>query len=656
MARRKDNSYSLVTAGDAIDAGSNSQTEPLLPGGHSDTHGNGGGSAGGNVDITDCGGSAGSLSPPDSAPDSLRGADGRPLKPLTLLPLVVLIFFEVSGGPFGTEDAVIAGGPLLCVLGFMIFPIVWSLPEALVTAELATAFPENSGYVAWVTAAFGPFWGFLEGWLSWISGVTDNSLYPVMLGANLEFFFPQLGSGWPRLTFLVGMSLFLSYLNYRGLSVVGHTIIISCVAIIMPFVVIVLLAIPHMQPENWTKVDWPSVNWFTYLNIMFWNLNYWDSVSTLAGEVHNPQKTFPRALMMAVMLVALCYLLPILAALSVTTDTSEWSLGFFGRVADMIGGRWLAVWVMVAAACSQVGQYQAEMASDSYMLQGMAERGFLPLCMGRRSRHDTPTVGIILSSLGVLSLASLNFVEIVEMLNAVYCLAELLEFAAFVWLRIKAPHLHRPYRIPLPTWACVLMLLPASALLVVMLALPVVFGQVHTIVMTVSSLLAGCLIWPLLQTAKRRGWLHFAPLHFDIPTVLDTENVEEYQYCSVARSPFATADASVAGSVTSHIRRPSQDRSVSGTLFGDASLKHGLPPSLEHQNMRVEAVVPGHHRHLLEERARSFDGRGSDCDSLDNVLGGSPPQSGEIERRPRVEPRVESVPEGVEDGCGPDQA
>jgi hypothetical protein len=62
-----------------------------------------------------------------------------------------------------SQDAVIAGGPLLCVLGFIILPLIWSVPEALVTAELATAFPENSGYVAWVTAAFGPFWGFQVG-------------------------------------------------------------------------------------------------------------------------------------------------------------------------------------------------------------------------------------------------------------------------------------------------------------------------------------------------------------------------------------------------------------------------------------------------------------------------------------------------------------
>jgi amino acid transporter len=48
-----------------------------------------------------------------------------------------------------------------------------------------------SGYVAWVTEAFGPFWGFLEGLFSWISGVTDNAIYPVM-------FLTYLDAAWPE--------------------------------------------------------------------------------------------------------------------------------------------------------------------------------------------------------------------------------------------------------------------------------------------------------------------------------------------------------------------------------------------------------------------------------------------------------------------------
>lgn len=67
------------------------------------------------------------------------------------------------------------------------------------TTELATAFPENSGFVAWVTAAFGPRWGFLEGFMKWLSGVTDNAIYPVIFLTYLQQLIPVLETGLPRL-------------------------------------------------------------------------------------------------------------------------------------------------------------------------------------------------------------------------------------------------------------------------------------------------------------------------------------------------------------------------------------------------------------------------------------------------------------------------
>lgn len=81
-------------------------------------------------------------------------------KKVSVLPLVFLIFYEVSGGPFGVEDSVGAAGPLLALLGFLVFPLIWSIPEALITAEMGTMFPENGGYVVWVSSALGPFWDF----------------------------------------------------------------------------------------------------------------------------------------------------------------------------------------------------------------------------------------------------------------------------------------------------------------------------------------------------------------------------------------------------------------------------------------------------------------------------------------------------------------
>ena len=95
--------------------------------------------------------------------------------------LVGLIYYSVSGGPLGVEVAVRAGGPALALLGFLVMPVIWSAPEALMTAELSVAYPEAAGFSAWTNAAFGPFWSFMCSILSWFSGVLDNAVYPVLM-------------------------------------------------------------------------------------------------------------------------------------------------------------------------------------------------------------------------------------------------------------------------------------------------------------------------------------------------------------------------------------------------------------------------------------------------------------------------------------------
>jgi hypothetical protein len=89
---------------------------------------------------------------------------------LGVLPLAILVFYNVSGGPFGIESSVRSGGNFFALLGFLVMPFIWSAQEALMTAELGTAFPEASGGVAWVEEAFGPNAGWMSGYLGWIAG------------------------------------------------------------------------------------------------------------------------------------------------------------------------------------------------------------------------------------------------------------------------------------------------------------------------------------------------------------------------------------------------------------------------------------------------------------------------------------------------------
>lgn len=434
-------------------------------------------------------------------------ARSRNVQKVSIVPLVFLIFYEVSGGPFGIEDSVQAAGPLLAIIGFLIFPIIWSIPEALITAELGTMFPENGGYVVWVSSALGPFWGFQQGWMKWLSGVIDNALYPVLFLDYLKSGIPALGGGLVRSVSVLILTVGLTYMNYRGLTVVGWVAVFLGVFSILPFVVMGFVAIPRLEVSRWLVADFSNVNWSLYLNTLFWNLNYWDSISTLAGEVQNPKKTLPKALLYALILVVGAYLYPLLTGTgAIPLDRELWVDGYFSDIASILGGIWLRWWLQGASALSNMGMFIAEMSSDSYQLLGMAERGMLPAFFGKRSQYGTPLVGILFSASGVLLLSWMSFQEIVAAENFLYCFGMILEFIAFIRLRMRHPTAPRPYRIPMGTLGCVLMLIPPTILIIVVLA----FASFKVMVVSLFAMFIGFILHPFLSYMERNQWLRFS--------------------------------------------------------------------------------------------------------------------------------------------------
>lgn len=446
----------------------------------------------------------------NEVPSSPRSSD---FKKVSLLPLIFLIFYEVSGGPFGVEDSVQAAGPLLALLGFLFFPIIWSVPEALITAEMGTMFPENGGYVVWVSSALGPYWGFQQGWMKWLSGVIDNALYPVLFLDYLKSGIPALGGGLPRATAALVLTFVLTYMNYRGLTIVGWVAVLLGIFSILPFVVMGLVALPKLDPSRWFVVNLRDVDWNLYLNTLFWNLNYWDSISTLAGEVDNPKKTLPKALFYALILVVLSYFFPLLAGTgAIPLNRDLWTDGYFSDIAKILGGVWLRWWIQGAAAMSNMGMFIAEMSSDSFQLLGMAERGMLPEFFAKRSHFGTPHIGILFSAFGVILLSWLSFQEIVAAENFLYCFGMILEFTAFVRLRIKYPAASRPYKVPVGTIGAILMCIPPTILICVVLAL----STFKVMVVSLIAVAIGLVLQPCLKYVEKKRWMKFS-VSADLP-------------------------------------------------------------------------------------------------------------------------------------------
>jgi len=122
-----------------------------------------------------------------------------------------------------------------------------------------------------------------------------------------------------------------------------------------------------------------------------------------------------------------------------------------------------------------------------------------------RSKYGTPTFSILCSATGVIFLSWMTFQEIIEFQNFLYSIAMLLEFAAFIKLRITNPDLHRPYRIPLKTFGVTLLCLPPSLLLILVMCL----ASFKTFVFSVIVVVLGFFFYMMLLPRKNEKGTHY---------------------------------------------------------------------------------------------------------------------------------------------------
>ncbi|CAI9260890.1 unnamed protein product [Lactuca saligna] len=122
----------------------------------------------------------------------------------------------------------------------------------------------------------------------------ENALYPVLFLDYLKQSLPIFDQLYARIPTLLAITILLIHLNYRSLHIVIFSVVLLA-SFSLPFAVMGILSIPKIRPKRWITLDFKKLQWRGYFNSMFWNLNYWDKVSTLAGEVEKPSRTFPKA-------------------------------------------------------------------------------------------------------------------------------------------------------------------------------------------------------------------------------------------------------------------------------------------------------------------------------------------------------------------------
>jgi amino acid transporter len=386
--------------------------------------------------------------------------------------LVFVLFFCTSGGPYTTETLVHDVGPGLGLLILLVVPIVWSIPEVLIVGELASMLPEEGGYYRWVDRAFGRFWAFQNGWLTWMYSLVDMAIYPVLFATYLKYFAPGLDERWLWVVKLV-VIWGATAINLRGAVRVGRASIVAGAFIVAGFVALAIAALPNATHIPWRPFAAPDGGGLSGLavgvSIALWNYIGWDNASTVEGEMHDASRGYPRALAFALPLVAFIYLVPLTSTLA-ATDWTQWKDGGWPAIAAAAvhgrGGVFLAAWVAVGGMVSALALFNALLMSYSRIPFVMARDALLPSPLASEDAHGTPRTAVLASAVLYSVFVLFPFGELVIADVLLYSLALFLEFGALVRLRRTEPHLRGAFRIPLGrNGVAVLAAIPMAVLL-----------------------------------------------------------------------------------------------------------------------------------------------------------------------------------------------
>ena len=369
---------------------------------------------------------------------------------ITLWPLIAATYFMASGGPYGLEETVSSAGYMGAILLVLITPVIWSLPTGLMIAELASAIPAEGGYYVWVHRTMGPFWGFQEAWLSLASSIFDLAIYPTLFVAYLGRLVPGADSGWHRIAigaFVIAVCLVW---NLAGGKAVGEGSLAMLFVMLGPFVVLTVSALLHpLRSVGSSSPPLTHTGLIAGLLVCMWNYMGYDNAANVAGEVENPQRTYPLGIMLTIALVAVGYVIPIAALSRTGISPDQWTTGSWATLGGYVGGHWLTIAIVTGGMVSSFGQFNALLMSYSRLPLAMAHDGLLPRIFARvQARTGAPYVAIIACAILYGACLGLGFDRLVTLDVLLWGASLVLEFFALYVLRLKSPNLPRPFRVP----------------------------------------------------------------------------------------------------------------------------------------------------------------------------------------------------------------
>lgn len=429
------------------------------------------------------------------------------LKPIQL---AAVIFLTVSGGPYGLEPLLNQAGANAALLLLIIIPLLWDVPTILTVLELNSMMPVTGGYYQWVKRALGLRWAFYEGWWTWLYTFADLAIYPVMFVTYLSFFFPQ--AEVYKIPICLAFIWISAGVNISGIVPVGKTSLFLSIVVLVPF--LILFGWSLVQHHGHFIIPQPSFKHSSFpavglgLYIVMWNFIGWDSVTTYAGEVRKPVRSYLISIFIAFIAVFTIYFVATVVAINSGIDAQILEGAGFPSMAMLMGGNFLGTIVALGGMASALGLFSAVLLSISRIPEVMSEDGLLPSKLkALHPKFKSPYVSIIVCAVVVSVMILWTFGELLIIDITLYGAALFLEYIALIRFRKIAADEHRPFKIPLKTAGLILMaLLPLSVYIIAITSaflnteqalIPALFAIV--------LLISAEAVWQLLKRRNRKA-------------------------------------------------------------------------------------------------------------------------------------------------------
>lgn len=290
-------------------------------------------------------------------------------------------------------------------------------------AEAGSRVPVSGGSYAWIDLVFGPLPAFLLGWLLYVGGLALGAASVMqLLFRGLREVAPWVDVPWIRIVLVCAILAAFAALNIRGVRRSARLVEVVTVVKLAPLCIILVAGATGISWSNLTIDHWPG--WQPLGHSVFLVIFLFAGIENAllaSGEVSDPTRAVPRAVLMAMLIVTVLYLSAHLVAQGVLGDSLAQRTGtpLADMAAQRLGapGRWLVLFAMVVAPLSYL---LGELLSAPRMLFAMARDGFLPARIATvHPRFSTPQAAIWLHAALVAALVLTRSFEWLAIVSSV---------------------------------------------------------------------------------------------------------------------------------------------------------------------------------------------------------------------------------------------